>query len=271
MGLIGRFVTGLRLARGSISVLVDHPKLLAFPLLGGLAGVVYIVALLGGTFGILQPEGELVVYAALFLVYLGSTFVASFFTAALMDATRDTFHGEAPSVRRSLGAAWGNLGVLLLWSVVAAVVGVVIRAIEESSDIAGTIVAALFSLAWGVITYFVVPVIVFEDVSIRGAFSRSGSLVRDIWGESLGAEAGVSIVMFLMTLGGVAVAAVLFVVLPTGTTAGLLALAVLGGGAVLLGLLVGYALTGIAKTALYVYGTENEAPRYFEHVQFGKR
>jgi hypothetical protein len=65
------------------------------------------------------------------------------------------------------------------------------------------------------------------------------------------------------------IAAGLFVVLPTETLPGLLVFGVLGGGAVVLGLLVGYALTGIAKTALYVYGTENEAPRYFEHVELG--
>jgi len=269
MGVFSRLITGLRLARGSISVLVDHPKLLAFPLLGGIAGIVYILVLLGGTFGLVEPESELVVYAVLFAVYMGSTFVASFFTAALMHATRDTFHGDAPSLKRSMGAAWSNVGTLLVWASISAVVGVIIRAIEESSDIAGKIVTVVFSLAWAVITYFVVPVIVFEDLSIRGAFSRSGSLVKGIWGESLGAEAGVSIVMFLLTLVGGLVAAGLFVVLPTETLPGLLVFGALGGGAVVLGLLVGYALTGIAKTALYVYGTESEAPRYFEHVEFG--
>ncbi|WP_159902406.1 DUF6159 family protein [Salinirussus salinus] len=269
MGIFGRFLTGLRLAKGSLAVLFDHPRLLLFPLVGGLAGLVYVGALLGGTFGLLQPEREVVVYGALFLVYAGSTFVASFFTAGLMHATRDAFRGEAPSVRRSLGAAWGNVGTLLLWSLLAAVVGVVIRAIEESSDIGGKIVALLFSVAWAVVTYFVVPAIVFEDVSVRGAFSRSGSLVRSIWGESLGAETGVSIVSFLLTALGVLVAVALFVALPTDTTAGLAAVAVGGGTAILLALLVGYALTGVAKTALYVYGTEGETPRYFSGVDFG--
>jgi hypothetical protein len=270
MRFFGRLWTGLRLARGSLSVLWDNPRLLVFPLVGGIAGIVYITTLLGVTLGVVRPKDELVVYAALFFVYLGSTFIASFFTAALMDATRDTFHGDAPSVRRSLAAAWANKGTLLGWAVLAAVVSLVIRAIEETSDIGAKIVAFVFSLAWGVITYFVVPVIVFEDVSIRGAFGRSGSLVKDIWGESLGAETGVSIVMFLLTGVGVAVALGLYLVLPTDTTVGLAVVAVVGGVAIVLGLLIGYALTGIAKTALYVYGTENESPRYFDGIDFGR-
>jgi hypothetical protein len=269
MGVFARLATGVRLARGSLSVLWDHPRLLVFPLVGGIAGLTYIAALLGGTFGLLQEPSDAVTYGALFLVYLGSTFIASFFTAGLMHATRDTFRGEEPGVRRSLRAAWSNAGTLLAWSVIAAVVSVVIRAIEESSDIGGKIVALVFSLAWAVITYFVIPVIVFENVSIRGAFSRSGSLVKDIWGESIGAEAGVSIVSFLFVVAGVLVAAGLFVALP-GNTLGLAVVAVVGGGAILLAVLVGYALTGIAKTALYVYGTDGEQPRYFSNVEFGR-
>ena len=269
MGIFGRFLTGLRLAKGSLAVLADHPRLLLFPLVGGFAGAVYVGALLGGTFGLLEPERDAVVYGVLFLVYAGSTFVASFFTAGLMHATHDAFRGQSPSVRRSLGVAWGNVGTLLVWSLIAAIAGVIIRAIEESSDIGGRVVALLFSVAWAVLTYFVVPVVVFEDVSVRGAFSRSGSLVRSVWGESLGAEAGVSIVSFLLTAVGVLVAVALFLLLPTETTAGLAVVAVGGGTAILLALLVGYALTGIAKTALYVYGADGETPRYFSGIDFG--
>jgi hypothetical protein len=269
MGVFRRFLTGLRLAKGSLAVLVDNPRLLLFPLVGGLAGVVYLGTLLGGTFGLLEPEREAVVYGVLFLVYTGSTFVASFFTAALMHATRDAFRGESPSVRRSLGAAWDNAGTLLVWSLIAAVVGILVRAVEESSNIGGKLVALLFSVAWAVATYFVVPVVVFENASVRGAFSRSGSLVRSVWGESLGAETGVGIVSALLTGLGVLVAVGLSVAVPTDTAAGLAVVAAGGGATVLLALLVGYALTGVAKTALYVYGTDGETPRYFSGVDFG--
>lgn len=45
-------------------------------------------------------------------------------------------------------------------------------------------------------------------------------------------------------------------------------LAIIGGG-VPLGTVVGQALTGIAKTALYVYARETEPPHYFEDMDFG--
>lgn len=270
MGIFSRLVTGLKLARGSLSVLRDHPKLIAFPLIGGLAGLVFIAVLLGGTLVGTGQESGPILYAALFGLYVGSTFIASFFTAALMHATRDAFHGEQPDLRRSMAAAWRRKGTLLLWAVIAAVVGVLIRALEESNEIVARIVAVVFALGWAVMTYFVVPVIVFEDVGLRGMFSRSGGLVKDLWGESLGAEAGVSIVTVLLVLVGAAVTAVGFLVLPTGTAAGLFTVLAIGAIAIVGALLIGMALTGIAKTALYVYATEDETPPYFDGLDFGR-
>ena len=271
MGLFSRLRTGLRLARGSLSVLRDHPTLLWFPLIGGLAGVAFLGTLLGSVLVATDGQESPLFYAGLFLAYVGETFIASFFTAGLMYATRQAFHDETPTVRAGLAAAWRCKWPLLAWAVVAALVGVLIRAIEESSDVGGTVVAVLFGVAWGVLTYFVVPVVVFENTSLTGMFSRSGQVVRDVWGESLGAEAGVGIVTVLLALVAVGISLGAFVLIPTGTTAGLVTFLVVAGVLVLGAVLVGETLGGIAKTAVYVYATEDETPAYFSSVSFGRR
>ena len=69
MGLIGRLKIGFAMARRSGRVLRFHPRLLVFPLLGGL----YVMSPL------LQDPGP-AMYATLFVAYLLETFVASFFT-----------------------------------------------------------------------------------------------------------------------------------------------------------------------------------------------
>lgn len=264
-------MTGLRLARGSVRVLRDHPHLLWFPLIAGLAGLAFVATLLGSVLLGTNVRDSPLLYGVLFVVYVGETFIASFFTAALMHATREAFHGETPTIRGGLAAAWRHKWALLTWAVTAAVVGVVIRAIEESSDLAGNVVAALFGLAWSVITYFVVPVVIFEDTSTTGMFRRSGQLVREVWGESLGAEAGVGIVTFLLAGVGLLLSLGLFVIVPTGTTAGLALVLVIAAVLILGGLLIGQTLGGIAKTAVYVFATENESPAYFTDVEFGRR
>jgi hypothetical protein len=53
-------------------------------------------------------------------------------------------------------------------------------------------------------------------------------------------------------------------------TVQLLATLLIGGTAVSLGLLVGKALSGIAKTALYVYATERTVPEDFDDMEFSR-
>ncbi len=272
MGIFGRFKIGFGMARRSGNVLFDHPKLLVFPLVGGLSGIAFLATLFGGLFfvGSAFEDPGVVVYGALFGAYLVETFVASFFSAGLIAATRTALEGGEPSVRDGLYAAWDHKETLLVWSFIAAVVGVVIRMIESQDNFVARILAGLFAIAWGVMTYFVVPVIVFRDPSVRDMFEESARTFKNTWGESIGAMGAINVVTLLLALVGVAVGAAVFFLVPAAGSAHLIMTVVVGGSAVILGVLVGKALTGIAKTALYVYATENAAPKYFEDMDFGR-
>ena len=272
MGIFSRLKTGFGMARRSGRVLRAHPKLLVFPLVGGLAGVAFLVTLFGSLFltGSVLDEPGPALYGALFLAYLVETFLAAFFSAALVAATRTAFHGEDPSIRAALAAAWERKLPLLAWSVVAAIVGVIIRAIESEDNIIARLLAGVFAVAWSVMTYFVVPVIVFRNPSLTGMFKESASTFKNTWGESIGSMATIDIVTVLLTLGGVALGALTFVLTTGLGSVQLFATLLVGGTAVLMALLVGKALTGVAKTALYVYATEQTAPEHFEDMDFGK-
>ncbi|MFB6104553.1 MAG: DUF6159 family protein [Halobacteriaceae archaeon] len=268
MRFFSRLKTGLALARRSIRVLRANPELMVFPVLGGAAGLVYLILLYVSTFGAGVGD-DITTYVVLFIAYFGSTFIGTYFTAGLMYCTRQAFRGEDPTIAAGLRAASRNVAAIAVWAFVAAVVGVIIRVIEDSNDLAAQVVAALFSLGWAVMTYFVVPVIVFEDVGITAMIRRSGETVRETWGESLGAEAGVglvTVVLVLLAAGvGILLIAVLGSVLPVFSLVGVVVL----GGLVVVAGVIGETLTGIAKTALYVYATEDRAPQYFEDMDFG--
>jgi hypothetical protein len=113
-------------------------------------------------------------------------------------------------------------------------------------------------------TYFVVPVIVFRDPSVRGIFKESTRTFRDTWGEAIGAMGAINVVTLLLA----AVAAGVFFLLPAAGRARTVLTVVIGGSAVVFAVLVGKTLTGVAKTALYVYATEDVAPKYFEDMDF---
>lgn len=271
MGIFRRFKIGFGMARRSGRVLRAHPKLLVFPLIGGISGIAFLATLFGSlyfadSFG--QTPGA-VVYAALFAAYFVETFVASFFTAALVAATRTVFEGGDPSIRGALATAWERKLPLIIWSLIAATVGVIIRMIESQDNFVAQIVAGIFAVAWSVMTYFVVPVIIFQNPSPTEMLKESGRTFKQTWGESLGAMGAIDIVTVLLAIGAIILGGVTFVATAGLGAVQLLATVLIGGTALIFALLLGKTLSGVAKTALYVYATDSTAPEHFEDMDFG--
>lgn len=271
MGFFTRLKMGWSLTKDSIQVLRGDPELVAFPLVGSIAGLCYVGLLLGGSTLLLGAEFGVAQYVVLFVLYAGSTFIASFTTAALMHETRRAFHGEEPSFKSGLRAAWRTKNTLLVWSLVSATVGIIIRMIEGQDTLLAQLLASLVSVGWSILTYFIVPVITFEDVGIREAIARSGTTFKDTWGETAGAHFGVGIVTILVMLPVVLVAGGLVVLLSMGgSTLGLGAGLAIAAILVLAAYLFTMALSSIARLALYVYATEGERPSAFENVEFDR-
>jgi hypothetical protein len=267
MGFFSRLKTGWALSMDSLDVVRDEPSLALFPAIAGIAGAIYLALIMGGALLVTGPDPGVAMYAALFVLYLGSSFIAAFFSAALMYNAREVFHGRDPTLNEGLAAAWRNRSSLFAWAVISAVVGMIFRAIESADNPLADIAAFVFSVAWSVLTYFIIPVIVFEDVSVRGMFERSGQTFKETWGETAGASFGVGIVTVLFTLAGLAIAVAVFLVLG-GTAVGVFGALAVGVLAVLFGYLLGSTLSSVARTALYIYATEGEQPPGFEDVDF---
>jgi hypothetical protein len=267
MGFFSGLKTGWALSMDSLDVLREEPSLTVFPTIAGLAGTIYLVLVLGGAVFVTGPNAGPVMYAALFVVYLGTSFIAAFFSAALMYNAREVFHGRDPTLEEGLAAAWRNRGPLFVWALISAVVGTVLNALESTDNPLAELASLLFSVAWGILTYFVVPVIVFEEVSVRETFEHSGRTFKQTWGETAGASFGVGIVTVLFTLAGLAVAALAFLVLG-GSGLGLVGAIVIAVIVLLAAYLFGTALSTVAKTALYVHATEGEQPAQFDDVDF---
>ena len=66
--------------------------------------------------------------------------------------------------------------------------GVILQILEDRLGWIGQIVIGLIGFAWSLATFFVVPVIAYEDVGPIEALKRSGNLMKEKWGESIGAN-----------------------------------------------------------------------------------
>src|SRR5438552_16547105 len=86
------------------------------------------------------------------------------------------------------------------WALVTATVGLILRAVAERFGFLGRIIAGAFGAAWGIVTYLVVPVLIFEKIGPWAAVKRSGSLLRQTWGEAAGGYISLGEIILLTAL-----------------------------------------------------------------------
>lgn len=274
-------------AKISYRMVWDHKNLMIFPILSTIAaGLVlasFILPLWGtGTLEqwaqVLDQEsqssgdpayGSPVMWVTLFLFYFCNYFVIVFFNSALVACTMQVLSGEPPKVGYGLSVASKRLPQIIGWALVSAVIGVLLRAIENINERVGQIVAAILGTAWTAMTYFVVPVIVVEGAGPFKAFSRSLGTLKETWGTALVGNFSLGFLGFLVMLPVFLIAAGLVFLAFTSGSMVLLVLAIAG--AVLM-IVLAIAVTSTAdaifKVVLYHYATDNLLPDNIDATHF---
>jgi hypothetical protein len=250
---IGR---SIELFRTSWGILMADKKLLVFPLLSGIISLIvlatFILPLVIGQF-----LGGLFFYAALFVFYLVSSFVVIFFNTALISCVNARLQGRDMSVGEGLSNALRHFTPILGWALLSATVGIILQLIRERGGFIGQIAAGLIGGAWGLVTFFVVPVLVLEDKGVFDAIKESTSLIRKTWGESIIGSGSILLVFIIIgVIGFLGVLATM-----------MLGSAVLFGIALVLFIalvivlaVVAAAMQGIFVTALYSYAKSGTVP-----------
>lgn len=272
--MFARMKRGWGLAKASFAVLRADKEIALLPVLSAVALVLTVGPLAGG--GVLATglvEGAQpgpATYALVFLVYVVGYFVTIFFNAAVVSCASTRFQGDDPTLRSGLSAAWDRKWPILQWSLVAATVGMIIRALRRRADgLVDHLLLGGLGLAWNAATYFVVPVIVHTGAGPIDAVKRSGSTVREAWGEAFAGEAGVGFVFLLAAVVWIALTLGLAFLVPSATVVVLAVVLLLAGlGAIAV---AGAAVDGILKAALYEYARTGEIPSDFEDADVPER
>jgi hypothetical protein len=245
MGFFDRLSNGWQIAMNSFKVLKENKQLVLFPILSGISillilGSFVTMMLAGAGWDIEQVEdpGGTASFLYLFLYYLVNYFIVVFFNTALVHCSRLYFHGEEVTIKKGLQFAWSRLGAIFAWAMLAATVGTILKALEENFGWIGRIVIGLLGVAWSIATFFVVPVIAYENLGPIDAFKRSTSLMKQKWGESLGGNFSFGILQFI---GILVVGIVLFII-------GNLVHPVLGVMLAVMGALLVFAIISAAQT-----------------------
>jgi hypothetical protein len=203
MAFADRFSNGWKLAMSSFKILKANEKLIVFPILSTISLVliigsffVFLLAGSGWDMDRLESFSQAGYYVVLFFFYLVNYFIVVFFNMALIHCTRLYLEGEEPTVQKGLQFSMSRIGAIFSWAVVAATVGLILRAIQENSGILGKIIAGITGMIWSIATFFVVPVIAYENLGPVDAVKRSTQMMKEKWGESLTAGFSFGLIQF---------------------------------------------------------------------------
>jgi len=204
MGFFDRLSNGWKISMNSFKILSANKQLIIFPILSGIALLLLIgsfftaiYAASGWNFDNLNGTSPVVNYLVMFLFYVINYFIIVFFNMALVHCTHLYFKGEEVTVRKGLQFSMSRVGVIFSWALFAGTVGTILRAIQENSGAIGRIITGIIGIVWSVATFFVVPVIAYEQLGPIDAFKRSSQLMKQKWGESLGATFSFGIIQIL--------------------------------------------------------------------------
>jgi hypothetical protein len=251
-----------QLYKQSFTVLSADIEILLFPVMSAVAAI--LVA--AGFFIPLYQIGSLAAihnrtarwddWACLFAWYCANFFVIIFFNSALVACANIRLSGGDPTVRDGLRIAFMRIHRITAWTLVAATVGVVLQSLRNRRNILGGLLGSALGLGWTLITYLIVPVLIFEDRGILDSIYYSADLFRKHWGEQVAGSFGFGLLNLVLFIPGFLLGALIWAYDPVaGLIVGFVYLLILA--------TLSSAVKGVFTVALYRYATAGEVPPGF--------
>lgn len=259
---MGRFAHTWELFKASWGVLRQDKELVLLPVLSLVAGLlvvaVFAVPFLAVNDDVTSASGEAGLepmgWVILAVAGIVMAVVTVFFTGALVAGAHQRLTGGDPTVGSALGTAMERFTGLVSWAVVNATVGFLFAQLERFG-LVGQIVRRILDVAWALVTFLTIPIVVIEGVGPIAALKRSAELFKRTWGENVIAQFGFGLIGVVAMLPGLLVGGAL-------AASGTSALVVLGVAVMVLSVLavsvVVSALSGIFRTALYLYAATGQ-------------
>jgi hypothetical protein len=204
MNFFSKLSNGWTIAMNSFKVLKENKQLIIFPILSGISLILIMASFFTAMLGFsgwnidnMQEPGTIVSYVILFAYYIANYFIVVFFNMALVHCTHLYFKGEEVTIQKGIAFSRSRIGAIFAWAVLAGSVGAILRIIQENVGSLGKIITGIIGVVWSVATFFVVPVIAYENLGPVDAIKRSTQIMRDKWGQGIGAGFSFGLVQLL--------------------------------------------------------------------------
>ena len=267
--MMQKFSNTWSLMSASWEVLKKDREMLIFPLISGICSLLLLVSFalpvfLSGSWqnfgGETSGDTQVIYYLLLFAFYFCNYFIIVFFNSAVVSCATIRMRGGDPTVSDGLHASTARLPLIAGWALVAATVGIVLRIIEDRSKNIGKIVASLLGTAWTLASFFVVPIMVVENINPLDALKKSASMFKRTWGEQIIGNFSFGLVFFVL---GIPAFLLFLLGIVSGSIAMLVVFIILAAIYLIVLALVQSTLQTIFQAALYFYSQNGKAPQGF--------
>lgn len=220
---IGKFKASWLIAMASWNLIKQDKEVLTFPILSaifmfvvtGVIGIIFYLLVLGGQLSLTSGvEGSTataslsnvsyfveVIYA--FVLYFITTFITLFFETGIITIIKGRLSGQDLTFNDGIENARKKIKVILIWSFVSATVGTFLKIISDRSKLVGKIITALLGSAWSILTFFIAPIIIVENLTIQESLKKSAETIKRVWGESAIIGVGTGLAFFFLYLFGI--------------------------------------------------------------------
>ena len=273
----GKLSRSWKITKLTFHVMKADKELIIYPILAIIFSLVFIVAMLFPTIlvalfkGAGVPAFGVLQYFLLFVMYLGLAFISTFFNFCVVYTAKRRFANGDATFGETIKYAFSKIHLIFMWSLVVAIVGVILRALEAAArkakgagKVLFMILRGVLSLAWNIVTLFVIPAMVYDDATPIDAIKKSIQVLKKTWGESLTKYIGLNVVQGLINM-VIIIPVVIFAVLAFFTGQIIPALIVIAIGVFLVifvTIIFGIA-NSIFDAALYEYASTGKIPSIY--------
>ncbi|HJM44499.1 MAG TPA: DUF6159 family protein, partial [Candidatus Poseidoniaceae archaeon] len=161
-----------------------------------------------------------------------------------------------------------KIHLIVIWGAISGTVGLILKLVRNTNSrevknpglqILIMILAWMFEVAWWIMTFFMIPLIVIEGKSIRESMKDGKEMMTKTWGTNIASGLGIEFIGFCFIILAVLTGVVI------GMGLGVLPGIVVGVFGVALTLMWVTAASTVSISALYVFAKTGEMPQIYKN------
>ncbi len=195
------------ITKQSWSVVKANPYMFAFPVVSAGLSTIAVLIVAGIGLGILGVTGAakeinsggqlstgtmIVGVIVLVLAAYVGTLIVQLFMGGLVASADEELQGRDSSFGAGLRRSFSRFGAICGWAGIQTAVGWLLSAVQGNGSggnalvsILRAVLGSLMAVAWSILTFFVLPLIILRGLGPLAAIKQSFNLIKSTWGTSL--------------------------------------------------------------------------------------